>query len=253
MARKIAIANQKGGVGKTTTAINLAAGLAIAERDTLLVDIDPQSHATIGLGIDKNSLSVSLYDAILNKEKTPEVISPTSIDRLKILPSSFNLIGCEVELIDMEDREKRLKDCISVIDNDFEFIIIDCPPSLGLLTLNGLVAADSLIIPVQCEYYSLEGLSRLMETIELVKRSLNPSLKIEGVLLTMLDTRLNLARQVEKEVREFFTTRVFNTTIPRNVRLAEAPSFGKSIFHYDISSSGAQAYLLLTKEVLNHG
>lgn len=253
MVKKIAIANQKGGVGKTTTAINLAAGLAIAERHTLLVDTDPQSHTTLGLGIDKDNLSLSLYDAILDKSKTSQTVSPTSIKNLEILPSNFNLIGCEVELVDMEDKEKKLKECLSLIDSNYEFIIIDCPPSLGLLTLNALVAADSLIIPLQCEYYSLEGLSRLMKTIELVRRKLNPLLEIEGVLLTMLDSRLNLARQVEEEVRGFFTKRVFHTTIPRNVRLAEAPSFGKSIFHYDISSAGAQAYLLLTKEILNHG
>ncbi len=251
MAKKIAIANQKGGVGKTTTAINLAAGLALIDRSTLLIDTDPQAHATLGMGITQ--VEASLYETLLGTKPIKETIVHTAVPKLDIVPAHVSLVGCEVELTNTTDRESRLKNALREVDDDYEFILIDCPPSLGVLTINALAAADGVLIPVQCEYYSLEGLSRLVETLNLVKDRLNPHLNIEGVLLTMFDSRLNLAQQVAQEVKKFFKTRVFEVTIPRNVRLAEAPSFGKPIFHYDIHSSGAQAYLSLVREFLNHG
>lgn len=251
MAKKVAIANQKGGVGKTTTAINLAAGLALTGRSTLLVDTDPQGHATLGLGIAHPA--PSLYEVLSGPTPLAETVVHTAVPRLDLVPATVSLVGCEVELTTADERERKLKNALAPVEQNFEFIIIDCPPSLGLLTLNGLAAADGVLIPVQCEYYSLEGLSKLVETFNLVKSRLNPGLEIEGVLLTMFDTRLNLAQQVAKEVRTYFTSRVFEVTIPRNVRLAEAPSFGKTIYHYDINSTGAQAYLAFVKEFLNHG
>lgn len=257
MAKKIAIANQKGGVGKTTTAINLSAALAMRSNNeerkerVLLVDIDPQAHATLGLGIDKNNLNVTSYDALIDATKTKEAIYSDIFPYLDLLPSNISLVGGEVEFIDLPQRESRLSLALNPIEADYSFIIIDCPPALGILTLNGLVAADSVLIPVQCEYYSLEGLSRLLETIKMLQTGLNPNLKIEGVLLTMFSTRLTLARQVLEEVKNFFQGRVFNSVIPRSVRLAEAPSFGKTIFQYDITSAGAQAYLALASEILS--
>ena len=257
MAKKIAIANQKGGVGKTTTAINLSAALAMRANSedrkerVLLVDIDPQAHATLGLGIDKNSLKVTSYDALIDAAKTKEAICPDIFPYLDLLPSNISLVGGEVEFVDLPQRESRLSLALNTIEGNYSFIVIDCPPALGILTLNGLVAADSVLIPVQCEYYSLEGLSRLLETIQMLQHGSNPNLKIEGVLLTMFSTRLTLARQVLEEVRNFFKGRVFNSIIPRSVRLAEAPSFGKTIFQYDITSAGAQAYLALASEILS--
>lgn len=250
MGAIIGIANQKGGVGKTTTAINLASSLAIAEKKTLLIDIDPQGNSTSGVGIDKNNVDISIYDVLLGDASIGEGIKDTEIGHLQILPSNINLVGAEVELVGVTDREYLLKNSLSPIRDDYEFIIIDCPPSLGLLTINTLTAADSLIIPIQCEYYALEGLGQLLNTIRLVQRQLNPGLEIHGVLLTMYDSRLNLSKQVAEEARKFFADKVFDTVISRNVRLSEAPSFGRPIMLYDILCTGSANYMNLAKEVL---
>lgn len=252
MARKIVIANQKGGVGKTTTAINLAAGFSLRQEKTLLVDLDPQAHATLGLGVDSQT-SPSIYELLIDRTRVREVVRQVQFKGLDLIPSSISVVGCEVELVNLEGRETRLKEALQLIDWDYSFIILDCPPSLGILTLNGLVAADSVLIPVQCEFYSLEGLSKLLNTIRLVQSGLNPRLEIEGLLITMFDSRLNLAKQVAEDVRSFFKGRVLKTVIPRNVRLAEAPSFGRPIFTYDPSSAGAKAYELLVQEILDRG
>lgn len=251
MSRVIAIANQKGGVGKTTTAINLGACLAVAEQRTLVIDIDPQGNATSGLGIPRTEVERSIYDVLVNGVAAAETrLRKVHFPYLDLLPSSRDLVGAEVELVSRPRREHVLREALESVRDEYDYILIDCPPSLGLLTLNTLTAADTVLIPIQCEFYALEGLSQLLNTVRLVQRSLNPRLQIEGVLLTMYDQRLNLSRQVAEEAKEYFGSRVFRATIPRNVRLAEAPSFGKPIVVYDVLSAGAQSYLSLAREVI---
>jgi chromosome partitioning protein len=251
LSRIIAIANQKGGVGKTTTAINLAACLAVAEKKTLVIDTDPQGNATSGLGINKDSLDRSIYDILSDDLPMAEaVVKNVHFPFLDVVPATRDLVGVEVELVSRRGREGVLRNALAAIRDDYEYIVIDCPPSLGLLTLNTMAAADSVLIPIQCEFYALEGLSQLLNTITLVQGSLNPRLQIEGVLLTMYDGRLNLSRQVADEAKEYFGPRVYRTTIPRNVRIAEAPSFGKPIVLYDVLSVGAKSYLSLANEVI---
>jgi chromosome partitioning protein len=253
MARIICITNQKGGVGKTTTTVNLASCLAAIEKKTLLVDMDPQGNSTSGVGLDKNGLEPNIYHVLMGEAGLLEAVRSTELRKLYCVPSNSHLTGAEVELVGMEERETRLKKALAPLEGDFDFILIDCPPSLGFLTLNALTAAHSVLIPVQSEYYALEGLSSLMETVERVRETLNPRLEIEGALLTMHDSRTRLAAQVSEEVRKFFGEKVYQTVIPRNVQLSESPSFGKPIILYDIRSSGAQAYLNLTKEIVTHG
>jgi chromosome partitioning protein len=251
MGKIVAIANQKGGVGKTTTAINLCASLAAAERRTLLVDLDPQANAGSGLGVDKRALDLTIYEVLQDESLVEQAIMSATLPHLFLLPANSRLTGAEVELVQVEAREHRLSRVLEKIRDQYEFIFVDCPPSLGLLTLNGLTAADSVLIPVQCEYYALEGLGQLLETIKLVQARLNPRLEIEGVLLTMYDRRLNLARQVVEEAMAFFGDKVYDTIIPRNVKLGESPSFGKPILLYDAQSQGAQTYLKLAREVIS--
>jgi chromosome partitioning protein len=252
MAKVIAIANQKGGVGKTTTAVNTSASLAAAEKKVLLIDADPQGNSTSGMGIDKNKVFGSTYDLFTGKKGIDEIIKTTHFPWLHVIPASIDLVGVEVELIQMISRERVLKKAIQEFRENYDYIFIDCPPSLGLLTVNALTAADGVLIPVQCEYYALEGLSALMNTIKLIKQDLNPDLEIEGVLLTMYDGRNNLAEQVATEVRKYFGQKVYRTMIHRNVTLSEAPSHGKPVILYDIRSRGAQSYLDLAKEVLGN-
>ena len=243
MARLIAIANQKGGVGKTTTAVNLAASLAIAERKTLLVDADPQGNATSGVGLRRETLRYALYDAIVEgRPATDIIVNDPTLPFLDILPATQDLVGAELELVDRRERETVLRRALAPVRGAYEYILIDCPPSLGLITLNVLTAADGVIIPIQCEYYALEGISQLLNTINLVQQNFNPTLAIDGVLLTMYDSRINLCRQVAADAKEYFGAKMFPTVIPRNVRLAEAPSFGKPILMYDIQSVGAKSY-----------
>ncbi len=250
MGKVIAIANQKGGVGKTTTAVNLSACLGKKGKKTLLIDIDPQGNSSSGLGVDPREVEFSVYDCIINDVDMDEVITKTEFDNLWICPSNINLAGAELELVTKAEREFVLKKAISKIKDDYDFILIDCPPSLGLITLNSFAATDSVLVPIQCEYYALEGLSQLTNTIKMVKKALNPELALEGVLLTMFDARTNLSIQVVDEVKKFFREKVFVTVIPRNVRLSEAPSFGQPIIEYDKNSRGAESYSQLADEVI---
>ncbi|MFQ5537304.1 MAG: ParA family protein [Gemmatimonadota bacterium] len=252
MSRVIAIANQKGGVGKTTTAINLGAALAVAEQRTLVVDIDPQGNASSGLGLEGRDARLTVYDVLVDGRSMEEAVVPgVHFPFLDLVPSTRDLVGAEIELVQVPDRERVLRRAMAPLRDRYDYILVDCPPSLGLLTLNTLTAADSVLIPIQCEFYALEGLSQLLNTIRLVQKGLNPGLDIEGVLLTMFDRRLNLSKQVAAEAREYFGNKVYRTAIPRNVRLAEAPSFGEPIVMYDVLSQGAQAYLALAREVLD--
>ncbi|HKK01573.1 MAG TPA: AAA family ATPase [Desulfuromonadales bacterium] len=253
MAQVIVIANQKGGVGKTTTAVNLAASLAAAEKRTLLIDMDPQANACSGLGLDKSSQELTVYNALLGEVSAKEIVVKTSLAQLDILPSNTDLIGAEIELVTALARETKLQGVINELKGDYDYILIDCPPSLGLLTLNALTAADSVLIPLQCEFYAMEGLSQLMNTIRLIQKELNPRLKLRGILLTMFDGRNNLSHQVSDEIRKHFGDQVFQAVIPRNVRLSEAPSHGLPVLLYDITSRGATAYLDLAKEIIETG
>lgn len=250
MGKCIAVANQKGGVGKTTTAVNLSACLGAKGKKVLLLDTDPQGNASSGLGVDKSQAEYSIYNVLIGDVSLKEAVVHTEFENLDLCPSNIELAGAEIELVSMEDRELLMKRAVAQIKNDYDFIIIDCPPSLGLITLNSFVCADTVMIPIQCEYYALEGLSQLMNTIRTVKRSLNPAIDIEGVLLTMFDTRTNLSIQVADEVKKYYPHKVYGTVIPRNVRISEAPSFGEPINIYDKHSKGAESYMDLASEVI---
>ncbi len=253
MAKVIAVANQKGGVGKTTTAVNLSACLAYIGKRSLLVDCDPQGNATSGLGIEKGRLDECIYNVLVEDLEAEKVVRSTALENLDVIPATIQLSGAEIELVPTISREVRLKRALSTLESKYDYVFIDCPPSLGLLTINALTAADSVLIPVQCEYYALEGLSQLLNTVRLVQKHLNSDLEIEGVLLTMFDARTNLGIQVIEEVKKYFREKVFQTIIPRNVRLGEAPSHGKPIILYDMRSRGAEVYLDLAKEVMHSG
>jgi chromosome partitioning protein len=251
MGRVITLANQKGGVGKTTTTVNLGASLAVAERRTLVVDMDPQANASSGLGVARGAVERSVYDVMIGRATIADVLRPIDhLDYLSIAPATKDLVAVAVELVDAPERESVLRKALVAVRDDYDYVIVDCPPSLGLLTLNALVAADSVLVPLQCEYYALEGLSDLLSTIDRVRDAFNPGLEVEGILMTMSDPRNNLSRQIEEEVRRHFPQLVFTTVIPRNVRLSESPSFGKPVLLHDIRSKGCQAYLQLAQEVL---
>lgn len=251
MSQVISICNQKGGVGKTTTAVSLSSCLAAAEKKVLLIDIDPQGNATTGFGLDKRSISKNIYEGIIGRASMESLVCNTDIPSLYIIPSNNELAGAEIELVEIVSRETKLKTALKDIRHKFDYIIIDCPPSLGLLTLNAMTAADSLIIPVQCEYYAMEGMADLYHTVKLVKSHLNPDLKISGIVLTMFDPRNNLSKQVATEIRDYFKEEVFQIVIPRNIKLSEAPSYGKPIILYDVASKGAQSYFALAAEVIS--